>query len=63
MIFNDISNFTNTKDYLNILNGSINADLIIIFLAFHGVFRAMRILNADFISKKIRTLPPVGRIN
>ena len=40
MIFNDISNFTNTKDYLNILNGSINADLIIIFLAFHGVFKS-----------------------
>jgi len=27
------------------------------------IFRATRILNADFISKKIRTLPPKRRIN
>jgi len=40
MIFKDITNFTNVNDYLPILNGCINADLIIIFLAFHGVFKS-----------------------
>jgi len=40
MIFNDISNYNNISDYLPILNGTINADLIIIFLAFHGVFKS-----------------------
>lgn len=40
MIFNDISNYNNINDYLPILNGCINADLIIIFLAFHGVFNS-----------------------
>lgn len=29
----------------------------------NGTFRATRILNADFISKKIRALPPKRRIN
>jgi uncharacterized protein YacL len=38
MIFKDISNFNNVNDYLPILNGCINADLIIIFLVYHGVF-------------------------
>jgi hypothetical protein len=36
MIFKDISHFNQVGDYLPILNGSINADLIIIFLLFHG---------------------------
>ena len=40
MIFKDITNFNNVNDYLPILNGCINADLIIIFLAFHGVFKS-----------------------
>jgi uncharacterized protein YacL len=38
MIFKDISNFANVNDYLPILNGCINADLIIIVLTFHRVF-------------------------
>ena len=40
MIFKDISNFNKVSDYLPILNGSINADLIIIFLLYHGVFKS-----------------------
>jgi uncharacterized protein YacL len=40
MLFSDISNFNNVNDYLPILNGCLNADLIIIFLAFHGVFKS-----------------------
>jgi hypothetical protein len=40
MLFKDISNFTNINDYLPILNGCINADLIILFLLFHGVFKS-----------------------
>jgi hypothetical protein len=40
MIFKDISNFNNVHDYLPILNGCVNADLIIIFLLFHGVFKS-----------------------
>ena len=40
MIFKNISNFLNVDDYLPILNGCLNADLIIIFLAFHGVFKS-----------------------
>jgi len=38
MIFKDISNFNNVNDYLPILNGCINADLIIIFLVYNSVF-------------------------
>ena len=34
-MFKDISNFTNVNDYLPILNGSLNADLIIIFLLYY----------------------------
>jgi hypothetical protein len=40
MIFKDISKFNNVGDYLPILNGCLNADLIIIFLLFHGVFKS-----------------------
>jgi uncharacterized protein YacL len=40
MIFQDISNFNNVSDYLPILNGCINADLIIIFLLYHGIFNS-----------------------
>jgi uncharacterized protein YacL len=36
MLFANISNFYNTADYLPILNGCLNADLIIIFLVYHG---------------------------
>ena len=39
-MFKDISNFTNVNDYLPILNGCINADLIIIFLTYHGLFKS-----------------------
>jgi hypothetical protein len=40
MIFKDISNFNNINDYLPILNGCINADLIVLFLVFHGFFKS-----------------------
>jgi uncharacterized protein YacL len=40
MIFKDISNFNNVNDYLPILNGCVNADLLIIFLVYHGVFNS-----------------------
>ena len=36
MIFKDISNFNNVNDYLPILNGCLNGDLIFIFLLYHG---------------------------
>jgi uncharacterized protein YacL len=38
MKFTDISHFSNVSDYLPILNGTLNADLIILFLVFHNVF-------------------------
>jgi hypothetical protein len=41
MIFKDISNFNNVSDYLSILNGCVNADLIILFLVFHGVSKSV----------------------
>jgi hypothetical protein len=41
MLFKNISNFLNVDDYLPILNGCLNADLIIIFLAFHGGFKSI----------------------
>ena len=40
MLYKDISNFSNVNDYLPILNGCIGADLIIIFLLYHGVFKS-----------------------
>jgi uncharacterized protein YacL len=40
MIFKNISNFNNVNDYLPILNGCINADLVIIFFVFHNVFKS-----------------------
>jgi uncharacterized protein YacL len=39
-MFKDISNFNNVNDYLPILNGCVNAELIIIFLLYHGVFKS-----------------------
>ena len=36
----DISNFNNVNDYLPIINGCVNADLIILFLLYHGVFNS-----------------------
>jgi uncharacterized protein YacL len=39
-MFKDISNFSNIDDYLPILNGCVSADIIIIFLLYHGVFRS-----------------------
>jgi uncharacterized protein YacL len=38
MIFQNISNFNNIKDYLPILNGCIIADLIVLILLFNGFF-------------------------
>ena len=40
MLFKNISNFSNVDDYLPILNGCLNADLIILFLVFHGAFKS-----------------------
>jgi len=40
MIFKDISDFNNVNDYLPILNGCINADLLVLFLLFHGIFNS-----------------------
>lgn len=45
MRFDNISNFSNVNDYLPILNGCLNADLIIIFLVFHGVFGSQYLQN------------------
>jgi len=45
----NISNFNNVSDYLPILNGCLNADLIIIFLVFHGVF------NSTYLKKWYKT--------
>lgn len=39
-LFKDISNFNKVSDYLPILNGCINADLVIIFLLYHGIFNS-----------------------
>ena len=36
-VFTDISRFDNINDYLPILNGCINADLLIMFMLFHGI--------------------------
>jgi uncharacterized protein YacL len=36
----DISNFNNVNDYLPILNGCLNADLIIIFMVYHGFIQS-----------------------
>jgi len=49
MIFADISNFSNVNDYLPILNGCLNADLIIIFLVFH------KIINLFYLKKWYKT--------
>ena len=40
-IFKNISQFNNINDYLPILNGCINADLIVLFLLFHGIFNSV----------------------
>ena len=44
-MFKNISFFNNVNDYLPILNGCINADLIIILLAFHNIF------NSNYLKK------------
>lgn len=41
MILKEISNFNNVNDYLPILNGCINADLIVIFLVYHGIIKSV----------------------
>ena len=40
MIFKDISNFNNVNDYLPIFNGCLNADLIFMFLLYHGAVKS-----------------------
>jgi hypothetical protein len=40
MIFADISNFNKASDYLPIFNGCLNADLVVLFLVFHNVFKS-----------------------
>ena len=40
-MFKNISHFSNVNDYLPILNGCINADLIVLFLLFHGIFNSV----------------------
>jgi uncharacterized protein YacL len=39
-LFADISNYQNVSDYLPILNGCLNADLIVIFLVYHNIFKS-----------------------
>jgi hypothetical protein len=46
-MFKDISNFSNVNDYLPILNGCVSADLIIIFLLYHGVFTPLKIYTLE----------------
>lgn len=55
MIFADISNFSNVNDYLPILNGCLNADLIIIFLVFHKIFNSFY-LKKWYITFKLSAL-------
>ena len=40
MMFKDISNFNNVDDYLPIFNGCLNADLIFMFLLYHGLVKS-----------------------
>lgn len=44
-IFNDISNFNNTSDYLPILNGTLNSVLLLIFFVFHNVLSSHYLKN------------------
>ena len=41
----DISNFNNVNDYLPILNGCLNADLIIIFMVYNGFFNSRYLMK------------------
>jgi len=45
MLFKDISDFNNVNDYLPILNGCLNADLIIIFMVYHGFFQSSYLMK------------------
>jgi hypothetical protein len=45
MIFKDISDFNNVNDYLPILNGCMNTDLLFMFMLFHGI------INSVFLKK------------
>ena len=42
-LLENISNFNKVEDYLPIVNGAINADIIMMFLIFHGVFKSLYI--------------------
>ena len=42
-LFENISDFNKVEDYLPIVNGAMNADIIMIFLIFHGVFKSLYI--------------------
>ena len=44
-MFKNISNFNNINDYLPILNGTIVADLIIIFSLFNNIFKSNYLKN------------------
>jgi hypothetical protein len=40
MIFQDISHFSNTGDYLALLNGALIVECVVIFLSMHGLIRS-----------------------
>ena len=42
-LLENISDFNKVADYLPIVNGAINADIIMMFLIFHGVFKSLYI--------------------
>jgi hypothetical protein len=39
-LFQNISDFNNVNDYLPILNGCLNVDLMLIFLVYHNIIRS-----------------------
>jgi len=41
MLLKPINNFNNTENYLAILNGCINTDLMFIFLVSHGLIKSV----------------------
>lgn len=44
-LFQDISRFSNTTDYLPILNGAILTDIIVIFMAIQGIIKSPALLE------------------
>ena len=45
MIFQDISHFSNTGDYLALLNGALIVECVVIFLSMHGIFIHSKVLK------------------